>query len=192
MESRPLSDLAKLTGLKPRTLQFWTTSGVIQPDEGTKHGGPGVHRRYRPTEVIIACIIAELSKFNFQVGMLGEIASYLRESMDFGLTHNLRSYNEALKLLKESKESNNDWECSDLKVDDTIQRAIEIETSDNHLLELYTAILGGIAGHNHKIVIHSKSGYAYIYAVISAPGEFEDLSSYLTINLARVLLKVAS
>lgn len=79
MPSRSLSELAKLTGMKPRTLQFWAASGAIIPEEGTKHGGPGVHRKYPQAEVEIACVLAAISSFNLQVGALIAIANKLRE-----------------------------------------------------------------------------------------------------------------
>lgn len=88
MQVRTLSELATLTGLKPRTIQFWTSNGVLLPEEGTKHGGPGVHRQYGQTEVIIACILASISQFNIQIGRLTAIATYIRQSIEYSHWYN--------------------------------------------------------------------------------------------------------
>ena len=71
-----LSEVARATGAKPRTLQFWTSSGVLVPEKGTLHGGPGTHRRYPHQELEIAAILASLNGFNLQVGTLRSLADY--------------------------------------------------------------------------------------------------------------------
>ena len=79
-----LSQLAKCTGLKPRTLQFWTLNGVIQCDPETEHGGPGVPRRYSEDEVATALVLSEIIRMPLQVGALREIAERFREIMRYG------------------------------------------------------------------------------------------------------------
>ena len=79
-----LSQLAKCTGLKPRTLQFWTLNGVIRCDSETEHGGPGVPRRYSEDEVAIALVLSEIIRMPVQVGALREIAERFREIMHYG------------------------------------------------------------------------------------------------------------
>lgn len=79
-----LSQLVKCTGLKPRTLQFWTLSGVIHCDPETEHGGPGVPRRYSEDEVAIALVLSEIIRMPLQVGALREIAERFREIMNYG------------------------------------------------------------------------------------------------------------
>lgn len=79
-----LSQLARCTGLKPRTLQFWTLSGVIHCDPESEHGGPGVPRRYSEDEVAIALVLSEIIRMPLQVGALREIAERFREIMHFG------------------------------------------------------------------------------------------------------------
>ncbi|MCH8096466.1 MAG: MerR family transcriptional regulator [Proteobacteria bacterium] len=79
-----LSQLAKCTGLRPRTLQFWTLNGVIQCDPETEHGGPGVPRRYSEDEVAVALVLSEIIRMPLQVGALREIAERFREIMHFG------------------------------------------------------------------------------------------------------------
>ena len=84
MKDITLSQLVKCTGLKPRTLQFWTLNGVIHCDPETQHGGPGVPRRYSEDEVAIALILSEVIRMPLQVGALREIAGRVREIVHFG------------------------------------------------------------------------------------------------------------
>lgn len=79
-----LSQLAKCTGIRPRTLQFWTLNGVIQCDPETEHGGPGVPRRYSEDEVAVALVLSEIIRMPLQVGALREIAERFREIMRYG------------------------------------------------------------------------------------------------------------
>ena len=79
-----LSQLAMCTGLKPRTLQFWTLNGVIQCDPKTEHGGPGVPRRYSEDEVATALVLSEIIRMPLQVGALREIGERFREIMRYG------------------------------------------------------------------------------------------------------------
>ncbi len=79
-----LSRLAKCTGIRPRTLQFWTLNGVIQCDPETVHGGPGVPRRYSEDEVAVALVLSEIIRMPLQVGALREIAERFREIMHYG------------------------------------------------------------------------------------------------------------
>ena len=79
-----LSQLAKCTGVRPRTLQFWTLNGVIQCDPKTEHGGPGVPRRYSEDEVAVALVLSEIIRMPLQVGALREIAERFREIMRYG------------------------------------------------------------------------------------------------------------
>ena len=84
MEDITLSQLVKCTGLKSRTLQFWTLNGVIHCTAGTEHGGPGVPRRYPEDEVAVALVLSEVIRMPLQIGALREIAERFREIMDYG------------------------------------------------------------------------------------------------------------
>lgn len=79
-----LSQLAKLSGVKARTLQYWTLSEVIRCEPESKHAGPGVPRRYPDEEVAITLILGEISKMPLQVGALRQIAEELRRIMRLG------------------------------------------------------------------------------------------------------------
>ncbi len=79
-----LSQLSRLSGVKPRTLQYWTLSEVIHCRSDSKHGGPGVPRRYAEEEVAITLILGEISKMPLQIGALRQIAEELRRIMMLG------------------------------------------------------------------------------------------------------------
>lgn len=80
MRVRTLSELSKLVGVKPRTIQFWTINDVIRCTEETKHSGPGSPRQYVETEVAIAAVMAKLSMVALPVGELKQIAQAMRET----------------------------------------------------------------------------------------------------------------
>jgi DNA-binding transcriptional MerR regulator len=79
-----LREIADATGAKPRALQFWTLNGVLQPVEGTMHGGSGRHRRYARAEVELAAVLNELHVFTLSVGTLRSLADYLRDTITTG------------------------------------------------------------------------------------------------------------
>lgn len=90
-----LSQLAAATGLKPRTLQFWTSSHVLQPEASTLHGGPGTHRRYTERELALAAILAPINSLGLQIGTLRSISEYIRGMLtagdDYGYTDPLKA-----------------------------------------------------------------------------------------------------
>lgn len=57
-----LADLQKATSWNHRGLQAWADSGAIQPMPGTKGRGTGAHRAFDKRELIIACVLASLSR----------------------------------------------------------------------------------------------------------------------------------
>jgi DNA-binding transcriptional MerR regulator len=95
-ETYILSQVAKASGVSPRTLQFWTSNGVIKPDPETLFGGPGTPRRYSREEVEIATVLGELNTFNVQIRVLNHIADGLRSSMNVGTEHGFSSGKEAI------------------------------------------------------------------------------------------------
>lgn len=86
MEDITLSQLVECTGLKPRTLQFWTLNGVILCYPETQHGGPGVPRRYPGEEAAIALVLSQITRVPLQLRAVKEIAARLREIINFGPT----------------------------------------------------------------------------------------------------------
>lgn len=52
-----------------RQVRHWTNAGLLTPD-GERHGGTGRHRRYTTIECYRAAVLAELSRWGVQVGLL--------------------------------------------------------------------------------------------------------------------------
>jgi DNA-binding transcriptional MerR regulator len=81
--SYSVSDIAKATGLKTRTIQFWADKGVMRASSVTTDAGKGTHRSFSADELIIACLVHPLSlghKGNQvrSIGELKEISKNLR------------------------------------------------------------------------------------------------------------------
>lgn len=98
-----LSQLCKATGLAPRTVQFWTSNGVVEADPKTLHGGPGVPRQYSYIEAQIAAILAEINKFHLQVGALKFLGTYLRRIFAVKQDYNFTGAAEALDYTKKAR-----------------------------------------------------------------------------------------
>ncbi|WP_146205969.1 MerR family transcriptional regulator [Azospirillum sp. TSH58] len=75
-----LAEASEGSGVKARTIQFWTLNGVVECTPETRHGGPGVRRKYAITEVAIAAIIGKFADTAVSVGGLRGIASSMRSS----------------------------------------------------------------------------------------------------------------
>lgn len=176
MQSISLSDLSKLTGLKPRTLQFWTTSGVIVPEGDTKHGGPGVHRKYPPFETIIACICAELIKYNFQISTLISASNYIRSSWKVVDDHGIssRNYVEFFHAVASKK--------------------VEISEEDFNKLLVLHEIVGASSGDDEaRLYIHVENGELQIKARILGDADEEPkTTSFLTVNLSQIVPRLDS
>lgn len=79
-----VSRLAKITGVKPRTIQFWTAEGVLKCDPDTLAAGKGVSREYPDDEVAIALVLSEIVRIPIGTRSLKEIAERLREIIRYG------------------------------------------------------------------------------------------------------------
>jgi hypothetical protein len=75
-----LSDIARVTGAKPRSVQLWADAGVLVADVGTDHEGPGTHREFSRDEVVIACIIAPFAADKVAIGGLLNLAHGIRHA----------------------------------------------------------------------------------------------------------------
>lgn len=65
-----LSEVAKRTGAKPRSLQLWADAGIVRPVEGTDRAGSGVHRRFDPEEVRLIALLVPLANWGVPIGWL--------------------------------------------------------------------------------------------------------------------------
>lgn len=104
-----LSEVSRLTGVKSRTIQFWTQSGVIRCDPETEHRGPGVPRRYPEDEVAIALVVGEISRMPLQVGALREISQGLREVIHSGSKMGFKDWKEGKEYYSKKMEDYHDF-----------------------------------------------------------------------------------
>ncbi|WP_287118115.1 MerR family transcriptional regulator [Mesorhizobium sp.] len=72
-----LSDLAKVTGAKRRTLQLWAEAGVILTDD--VHSGTGTYRRYSQQEAAIACLMVPFARLQMSIGALVRMSTSIRQ-----------------------------------------------------------------------------------------------------------------
>lgn len=77
-----LTDVARMAGVKPRTIQFWTTNNVLVCDPETRHAGPGVRRQYELSECVVAAVLGVLSGLSVSVGRLGQAAATVRQCIN--------------------------------------------------------------------------------------------------------------
>ena len=98
-EGFTLKQVSEVSGVQPRTLQFWTSNGVIRPEPSTRLKGPGKHRRYPKVEVQIAALLGEVKALGVQVGTLEDIAVYLRETLLTGQEFEFENIDAALVAL---------------------------------------------------------------------------------------------
>ena len=97
-DSYTLSDVVKLTGAKPRTIQYWSLNGVIQCDPETQHSGPGSPRQYSEDEVVIAMIINGVARMPLMIGALKDISNKIREMIQYGHKKKFKSFNMSFGL----------------------------------------------------------------------------------------------
>lgn len=195
MQSKALSELAKLTGLKPRTLQFWTASGALVPEAGTKHGGPGVHRRYAGDEVVIARILAAISRFNLQIGQLVSIAQLFRNSINTAALIKERrclTDDELIKFTEDEIQRYCDIWCEyedDDKSECEYNSNAPITFDEMRLLNIYLDIFYALDGDDDcKVHLYTKDDEIFIDASSYGRSFVDDVASvYLTLNLGKIL-----
>ncbi len=105
MDAQPhsltLSQLSDRSGVKARTLQFWTSNGVLKADAATSLKGTGVHRRWPQLEVEIAAVLGVLERYGVTVGTLHGIAASVREWRRIAVeTFGLKSRDQVLDYLR--------------------------------------------------------------------------------------------
>jgi DNA-binding transcriptional MerR regulator len=75
-----LSDVARITGAKRRSVQLWAEAGAIQAYPSTERAGAGIHRVFDETELYIACVLTAFAAHGLPIGKLLKIAGKLRNS----------------------------------------------------------------------------------------------------------------
>ena len=73
-----LSDLARSSKAKRRSLQLWADAGIIRAYIGTERKGTGTHRLFGRDEVIIASILNVFSRRQVAIGELQRLAVAVR------------------------------------------------------------------------------------------------------------------
>lgn len=81
---RTLSEVAKLTGAKRRSVQLWADACIIRPVKGTDRAGTGVHRRFSTEEVRLIALLVPLAKWGVPIGWLRYFASEFRRALAEG------------------------------------------------------------------------------------------------------------
>jgi DNA-binding transcriptional MerR regulator len=59
--SYSISDIARITGLKIRTVQFWADKQLLRATPLTTDAGKGNHRSFSADELLVACLVHPLS-----------------------------------------------------------------------------------------------------------------------------------
>ena len=78
---RTLSEVAKVTGAKKRTIQVWADTGLIHPSNATSRRGTGVHRRFSEGEVKVAALLTPLANLGLTIGQLEWFAALFRDAV---------------------------------------------------------------------------------------------------------------
>ena len=73
-----LSDLARISGAKRRSVQLWAEAGALKADPITNRMGPGVHRRFSRQEAQIAKLLFPLADIGLPIGKLLRVAESVR------------------------------------------------------------------------------------------------------------------
>src|SRR5215472_14771898 len=94
--SYPSSDVARISGVSLRQLQWWDEQNVVSP----RHDG---HKRvYLPNEVVEVTVIAELRRKGFSLQRIRRVLKYLQKEMGKRLADALSSESE-VHLLTDGK-----------------------------------------------------------------------------------------
>jgi DNA-binding transcriptional MerR regulator len=76
-----VTDLARIAGANPRSVQHWAASGLLSPDPVTNRAGTGVRRLFSSDELIVACILQPLVEHQTPIGELQTIGNSVRRSL---------------------------------------------------------------------------------------------------------------
>jgi hypothetical protein len=79
-----VTELAKIAGAAPRSVQHWAASGVLFPSPETNRQGIGSRRLFPPDEVVIACIMQPLASRQAPIGELLRVAQIIRNELLVG------------------------------------------------------------------------------------------------------------
>lgn len=98
-----VSELAKVIGEKPRTIQFWAEVGVLRVASDTHRQGKGVHRRFPRGEIPYAMLAHKLASMNCPIGEIEAVVNVVRELNFSGIENSLKRM---VGLLEDAQEEN--------------------------------------------------------------------------------------
>jgi DNA-binding transcriptional MerR regulator len=70
-------ELARLTGLSYREVDYWTRRGVLVPDRAAH--GSGTHRGYPENEARVGVVVTQLRRYGMPLDTLARAAEQMRE-----------------------------------------------------------------------------------------------------------------
>jgi hypothetical protein len=73
-----VTDIARIAGANPRSVQHWAVSGILMPKPETNRAGTGNRRVFAADEAIVACIMQPLVERQTPVGEMQRIAVLIR------------------------------------------------------------------------------------------------------------------
>lgn len=84
-----LSEIARRTGGKPRSIQLWADGGVIQGAPETDRAGSGTHRMFDEQELQIAALLVPLARMGVPIGVLRAFSQVFRNALLLGKVQEL-------------------------------------------------------------------------------------------------------
>lgn len=76
-----VTEIARIAGAKPRSVQHWAASGILLPSPQTDRQGTGTARRFEGDEVVIACLMQPLLERQISIGEMLGIAFVIRDQL---------------------------------------------------------------------------------------------------------------
>jgi hypothetical protein len=80
-----VTDLARIAGANPRSVQHWAASRILSPNPHTDRAGTGTRRLFSADEAVVACIMQPLLERQTPVGEMLRIALVVRGELLVGL-----------------------------------------------------------------------------------------------------------
>ncbi|CAJ0849430.1 hypothetical protein AMST5_00124 [freshwater sediment metagenome] len=74
-----VTDIARIAGANPRSVQHWAASGILMPKPETNRAGTGNRRVFAADEALIACVMQPLAERQTPVGELLRVALLIRD-----------------------------------------------------------------------------------------------------------------
>ena len=76
-----VTDIARIAGANPRSVQHWAASGILIARPTTNRKGTGNRRLFAADEAVIACVLQPLVERQTPVGEMQRIAFLIRDEL---------------------------------------------------------------------------------------------------------------